>query len=206
MLNLQVAMIRELFSLIITSFLLMPISAIVPSVEISSPQEGQVLKGSVQIIGTISSDGFVSGDVSYAYDSGDDTSWFYIASISKPVANETIAVWDTSTISDGDYQIKVSVKYSDGQVKEVILHQLQVRNYSSVQSTPDLANVSAQATVFTETVTPKPEVIATPFPTNSGSLETSHVEDSLKTGAIIGIVLVILLGIYTFFRWLKYFR
>lgn len=199
-------MVKGLFSLIIVSFMLMPISAIVPSVEISSPQEGQVLKGTVQISGTISADGFVSGDVSYAYDGGNDNNWFYIASISQPVANDAIAIWDTSTISDGNYQIKVSVKYSDGQVKEVVIHQLQVRNYTTVQSTPDLAENSSETIISTGTSTPKPELIATPFPTNSGSLEISHVESSLKTGAIVGVCLVILLGIYALFRWLKYFR
>jgi hypothetical protein len=206
MLNLQVAMVKGLFSLIIATFMLMPISAIVPSVELSSPQEGQVLKGTVQLSGTISADGFVSGDVSYAYDNGNSNGWFYIASISQPVANDTFAIWDTSTISDGDYQIKVSVKYSDGQVKDVIIHQLQVRNYTSAQSTPDLVENSTQAIIYTETETPKPDLIATPFPTNSGSLEISHVEGSLKAGAIVGVCLLILLGIYAFIRWIKYFR
>lgn len=205
MLNLTVAMIKELFSLLLPIFLLSPISGIVPAVEITSPQEGQVLKGNVTISGTISSDGFVSGAVSYAYDGGNDSTWFYIASISQPVANGTIAAWDTSTISDGDYQIKVSVKYSDGQEKDIIIHQLLVRNYTSVQITTVPTLEATQNVSATQTATPS-VIEATPLPTNPGSLEVAHVKSSLEWGALLGICGLIGVGIYALYRWFKYFR
>jgi len=62
------------------------LAAPAPAMEIVSPQEGQVLQGSVEIIGTIPPDGFISGEVSYAYRQSDAETWFSIGSISQPVA------------------------------------------------------------------------------------------------------------------------
>lgn len=206
MLNLQVAMIKEILSLVLPIILLSPISGLVPTVEITTPQQGQAVKGIVSITGTISADGFSSGEVSYAYDGDESNSWFLIATLTKPVANDVIASWDTTTISDGDYQIKVTAKYSTGDTKAVVIHQILVRNYTSVQATPLSTQTIVQNIVDTpaQTLVAQPQV--TPFPTNAASLEVTEVKFSIQQGAIIGVIVLGVLGIYVLIRWLKYYR
>jgi hypothetical protein len=206
MLNLPVAMIKEILSLVLPIILLSPISGLVPTVEITTPQQGQVAKGTVSISGTISSDGFSSADVSYAYDGDESNSWFLIASVSQPVANDVIAAWDTTTISDGDYQIKVTARYSTGETKEVVVHQILVRNYTSGQETPVVTQAVTQGIEATPTLTLIPQPQVTPFPTNAASLEVSEVKFSLQQGAVLGIIVLVVLGIYALIHWLKYYR
>jgi hypothetical protein len=207
MLNLQVAMIKEILSFVLPLIMLSPLTALIPTVEVTTPQEGQALQGSVNISGTVSADGFVSGDVSYAYDTDKNATWFFISTISQPVANGVLAVWDTSTISDGDYQLKVSAKYKNGETKEVIIHQMLVRNYTMIKSTEAVkTQEDSQAIEVKPTATESPKIVVTPFPTNSGSLEISQIQGDLQWGGILGILFLLFTGIAALIRWLKYTR
>jgi len=210
MLNLLVAMIKAFLSFFVPLFMLSPVTAAIPAVEITSPQTGQVLQGNISIKGTTSADGFVSGEISYAYDQTNNETWFLIGALTQPVTNDVLAVWDTSTISDGDYKIRLSVKYSDGDVKESVLDHVLVRNYTAVESTSTPTQVIVEALPSTPTLTPtitlSPEVIVTPYPANPGALTDSQFQKELKSGVIIGSLAAACLGIYALFRYLKFHR
>lgn len=207
MLNLSVAMMKEFVLFFVSLFWLSPLAAPAPAMEIVSPQEGQVLQGSVEIIGTIPPDGFISGEVSYAYRQSDAETWFSIGSISQPVANGILTVWDTSTISDGDYKIKVTVNYTGGEAQEVVVNQVLVRNYTPVQST---ATPVPQVMVNPETITPTfmatQLAVATPYPLNPGALTALQVRSGLQFGIILGVLAMAALGIYVLLRYLHFHR
>jgi hypothetical protein len=207
MLNLPVAMMKEFVLFFVSLFWLSPLAAPAPAVEIVSPQKGQVLQGSVEIIGTIPPDGFVSGEVSYAYSQSDTETWFSIGSISQPVTNGILAVWDTSTISDGDYKIKVTVNDAGSEPQEVVVNQVLVRNYTPVQST---ATPVPQATVNSETVTPTflatQLAVATPYPPNPGALTALQVRSGMRFGIILGVLAMAALGIYALLHYLRFHR
>jgi hypothetical protein len=212
MLNLPVAMIKELLLVFVSLFWLSPGTAIVPDVKITSPQAGQVLQGSVDIRGSVSSDQFVSAELSYAYSQNDTATWFLIATVSQPVTENTLAVWDTSTISDGDYKIKLTVKMSDGTTQETVVDPVLVRNYTAVQSTATSMPTSVQtevvsvATAISPTETLAPVASVTPFPANQASLTTGALDDSLRTGLILGLLIVVVISIYSYIRYLHFHR
>ena len=199
-------MIKKLLLVFASFFLLAPAAAVVPAVEISSPQAGQVLQGNVKINGAVSGQGFVSGEVFYAYAQSENATWFLIGSFTQPVANETMAVWDTSTISDGDYQIKVVVKYQNGDTKETILNPVLVRNYTVTQSTATPEGTTLVIESATLTQVASPVAAATPFPINPGASTIPEVESSLQIGISLGALGILFIGIYSFFRYLKFRR
>lgn len=201
-------MVKNLLFSIACIFLLLPVQHDVPSVEVSSPLDGQTLQGSVPITGTVSSIGFASGAVYYTYNQTEDSSWFLISNISQPVNNGTLAIWDTSTISDGDYQIKVEVKYQDGSVLTKIIKGLLVRNYTQAAAAQSTAvDISTPVNSTTPQVEgTQPAKIPSVYSTNEIAVANAKINNSLLTGALVGGGCLLLLGIYAFITYIKYHR
>lgn len=108
-----------------------------------------------------------------------------------------LAVWDTTTISDGDYQLRLTVHYKDDSVVESVVRRVLVRNYTPVEITP---TQPAAEIVITATATEVQMITrATPYPVNAASLSTDSVEKSFKEGLILGIVCIVGLGVYAAF-------
>ena len=100
-------------------------------------------------------------------DVSDEGNWFLIQYSYEPVENGTLAVWDTSTIADGNYHLRIKVLLTDGRTRETIVSQLRVRNYTAVEtSTPQVdLSIEEQATV-TPTAVENPSL---PTPTQRRS-------------------------------------
>ena len=100
--------------------------------ELSSPQPGQVVSGLVTLSGTADHPAFNRYEVSFAYVEDTTDTWF---SIGEPVDTRVIdgrlALWDTSTITDGDYSLRLRVWLQDGRSLEAVVPGVRVRNYSS---------------------------------------------------------------------------
>ena len=78
------------------------------------PKQGDVLQGVVTIRGSSNETGFLSAEVDFAY-AGDTTgTWFLIATGSQPVDSNILASWDTTTITDGNYNLRLRVTLTDG--------------------------------------------------------------------------------------------
>ena len=171
-----------------------------PQVSIRSPQAGEALQGQVTITGSSNVAGFASAEVSFAYANDPTGTWFLITSSGQPMAQGTLAVWDTMTITDGLYTLRLRVKLGDGSYIDAIVPDLRVRNYTPVEtSTPTAAPVHA---------TPVPNAIATvtPYPTptalpsNPAALSPSRIYASLGYGALIVAALFLLFGLYARLR------
>jgi hypothetical protein len=202
MIELPVAMYKNILlsSFFLIFHLLSPNASI--DVEITSPREGQVVRGNVEIVGTATGTDFTTAELAYAYAGAEDPSWFVIGRITQPVSVSLLTAWDTTTISDGDYQLKLTVYYTNGSQSDFIVSQVLVRNYTSVDSSP-----TPQPTVQTATLAPTTKPItlaATPFPVNNAALSISTVKVSFKDGIILGIFCMVGLGIYTALHgWLR---
>jgi hypothetical protein len=99
--------------------------------ELTSPQPGQVVNGLVTLSGTADHPAFNRYELSFAYDEDTTDTWF---SIGEPVDTRVIdgrlALWDTSTITDGDYSLRLRVWLQDGRSLEAVVPGVRVRNYS----------------------------------------------------------------------------
>jgi len=82
-----------------------------PRVEISKPREGQIVTGTVEIIGTATSHRpFEKFELKYKSQTSDPlgSSWILIKKGDFPIEEDnTIAFWDTAEVADGIYELKL---------------------------------------------------------------------------------------------------
>ncbi len=140
MLNLLIAMLTKNWvglGLILSFFLLGMQTQPPDQPRLSSPQSGSAVQGSVNISGTTTQAGFQYAEISFSYAGAQAGSWFLVQQIQQPVNNALLAVWDTTTIADGSYHLRLQVFLSGGKVEEVVASGLRVRNYTAIEtSTP----------------------------------------------------------------------
>jgi len=177
---------------------------------ISAPADGQYLQGQVTIKGTTQIPDFSSAEVAFAYASDPTGTWFTIQTASLPVTEDTLAVWDTSLITDGDYTLRLRVSLVDGSSRDATVT-VHVRNYTPVP-TPTAAVTATQPPVLdiptaiiiasteTATVTVAPPA-STPsaLPPNPAGVTPGAIYSGFWRGALVVGVLVLVFGVLA--RW-----
>lgn len=167
---------------------------------INTPTGGEALQGVVAITGTTQAAGFQAAEVSFAYASGSTGTWFLIEQVGAPVIENQIAAWDTTTISDGMYHLRLQVFLSDGTVLEKVVENVRVRNYTAVEtSTPPAPGetvLPTRAATARPTSTPAVDFVAAgrtpePLPTNPARLSSQNLRESAAVG--VGAVAAVLL-------------
>jgi hypothetical protein len=196
---------NPLLSLILIAFLTLPARIVafqavqnVP-VKITSPQEADVIQGVLAIHGTTDIPGFHSAEVTFAYQNNPTATWFLIQQSSTPVKNDVLASWDTSTITDGEYQLRVQVLLNDGKVVEKVVKNLRVRNYTPVEiSVPDQSSAN-QTQVPTQTPLADFQVTGAtpvPLPTNPAELTSQNLQESALKGVMVVFAALAVAGVY----------
>lgn len=195
MLNLLV-MVRHYFLLMLGFWLpFLTGSFQISRPKIDSPQNGEALQGVVEIIGTTDIVGFQSAEVAFAYGK-DRSTWFLIPGNGQPVRDGVLASWDTTTIADGTYLLRVRVLTTDGEVVDVEAKDLRVRNYTPIEtSTPRPEEQTAEPQFDMPTSTPQPTPTA--LPQNPASVTMTKLTFSLVEGAAFVFVVFIIIGIYS---------
>lgn len=167
---------------------------------ITAPRPGDALQGVITITGTSQVDGFTSAEIAFAY-SGDPTStWFRIATASQPVQDGTLAVWDTTGISDGVYDLRLRVLNSDGKTLDALISGLRVRNYTPVETPTPTAFIPAATPLPTRTATATPFLTPSLLPPNPAVLSSRDVSDGIGYGGLAAILLFLVLGVYLWLR------
>jgi hypothetical protein len=140
---------------------------------IDSPQPGEQLHGQVIISGNTAINAFARTEIYFGYSGEND--WFLISTSDQPVRNGPIATWDTTSITDGNYQIKVKVFLVDGSYAEVIIPDLTVSNQSreptqTLENPTPVLDLLSGNVILTRTI---PTITATPLPENPASVRES---------------------------------
>jgi hypothetical protein len=175
---------------------------IAPSIFIQSPREGQALQGVELLDGRIRGDGFTQGKIAFSYAGVPDPTWFFIADIlpgSEDGAQTSFQVeWDTTQITDGNYDLRVVAVYQDGAAIYELIPNVRIRNHSTIETaTP--APVSEESTGGlnpTSTLQPTPASTPTPLPPNPAEVKSSDLYQVLQFSGIAVVVLFIVGGIY----------
>jgi hypothetical protein len=183
---------------------------------IAAPRPGEALQGVIKISGSSDVAGFVSAEISFSYADNPTSTWFLIAMSTQPVSNDTLANWDTTVITDGDYILRLRIYLTDGSFRDAIVSGLRVRNYSPVETPTPIPPTPAPTPTITPTATssptPQPTPIptitqtATPFPTptalptNPAILVPTDVSASILFGGMAAILTFVIVGI---FLWLR---
>ena len=206
MLNLSVVMKSVLFVILLVIFLFpQPVLAQEGAdLAISSPEADQIVQGLVIVSGTVTVLGFSSYELSFAYKDDPTDTWFTLQNSSLPVFEGELGAWDTTTLTDGDYSLRLRVFLLDGSAQETIVTDLRVRNYTAVPT----STFTPTATPFAEIVAPTAQLIAplpatatpshptpTPFPPNPAGLTVSSISEALGRGAILSLLLILVVSL-----------
>jgi hypothetical protein len=176
-------------------------------VEITSPTSGTPLQGAVTIQGSTLIEGFLSWEITFGYANDTTGTWFLIAEGEEQTTNSELTQWDTTTITDGDYNLRLTVYLQGGLREHFVVDNLRVRNYSPVETTTPTPTLTS--TPYTET--PRPSLTPTrtiqptetslpntptPLPTNPVTITQRKINNSLIRGAAGALAAFVLIGLY----------
>ncbi len=174
-------------------------------VTILSPKAGQALQGTTLIVGEINTPDALSVELGFSYSENPRETWFLIHEIEGDVPQELNLEWDTTTLTDGEYTLRLIVNTDQDQLTAFVPG-LRVRNYSAIEtSTPSPSSTPAPAETLSPietpilTNTPVP-ITATPLPPNPAQLTQSDITTSIAKGALATLGLFGVLGIYHYVR------
>lgn len=204
---------RSLFVILVLVVMLFPASWVAAqsgdsaSVEITTPLQGISLQGIVTIQGSTLIDDFQSWEITFGYTNDTTGTWFLIAEGEEQVTNGELTQWDTTTITDGDYNLRLTVYLQGGRREHYVVNNLRVRNYSPVETLTPIPTLTS--TPYTETPlpsqtststtqpseTPLPDT-PTPLPTNPVTITQTTINNSLLRGASGALAAFVLVGLY----------
>jgi hypothetical protein len=173
--------------------------------QITSPLGGQALQGSHPIEGSIPIAGFAGAELSFAYQADATQTWFLIAELIQIPDGPVLAQWDTTTITDGIYTLRLVVTNVDGSRSSAIVTGLRVRNYSPVETitptavtpsaTPEPGDTPVPSATLVPTLTPVPST-STPLPPNPAQIDQLDILLTMGKGALAILGFLCVLGLY----------
>jgi len=201
-LNLTVVMITKILVGLLALFFASSSGVVLPeNIVISYPAKGDSVQGVVEIKGTVISDFYSSAEIYFGYANKETENWFLITRLDQPVENGQLARWDTTTITDGEYQLKLVMYKKDGSSEKVTVAPIYVRNYSIEPTTIAAPTNNIPDGNGTETSTSVGLVYATPLPKNPASTSDAGIIQSIIIGVIL--TLLVLLGLLVY-RYLNH--
>jgi hypothetical protein len=175
---------------------------------ISSPVPGQAVQGAMVIRGTNSVAGFQSYEIDFSYSTDIAQTWFLIQESTLPVQDGVLAVWDTTIITDGVYNLRLVITRTGGEPVEMQVADLRVHNYTPIE-TDNYIGTKLNVTTAQEiqTVTPSPKATSTladnslpstptPLPTNPAQVTSSLVLQAFGKGIAFTIGIFSILSGY----------
>jgi hypothetical protein len=201
MLNLNVRLMKLRF-LWLSAFFLLAVQES-PPIAITSPAPDEILRGQITITGRVDVPSFLSARLDFAYASNPTDTWFSIQTFSQPLADSTLATWHTTSITDGDYVLRLRVNFEDGTFQDVTVpikigNEMLPTPTAEPTLTPEADSVLIP-TPFLLAASPTPTDVPRPTPTalpsNPVSLGHDQIYASLGRGALVILGLFALAGI-----------
>lgn len=173
-----------------------------PILEISSPLPGEVAQGLLQIVGTIEVADLDSFILEFSFQQNNDQAWFAINKGNIVIVDGILGEWDTSTIPDGNYKLRLTVNRNTDGPLILVVEGIRVRNYSQIETnTPIPTNeipTTIPTSVSTITISPTAELkpSPTPFNPNPASVTFGDIQKRILQGAIGGLVIFTIFLLY----------
>lgn len=170
-----------------------------------SPVPGQALQGTILVEVDINVEGFLSAELSFSYSGDQRDTWFPINEWDDIPSDGFNAEWDTTTITDGEYNLRI-IAITDNDQLVALVPGVRVRNYSPIEtntplptSTPAPADTNVPTMTAISTITPVPST-PTPLPPNPAQINNRQITSSIGSGAIIALSVLAFIGLYQFIR------
>ncbi len=177
--------------------------------QITYPADNEVVRGIISVTGSAVHPQFNRFQLSYAAEPVTQNNQWVTIGIERTdqVVNGELAIWDTATVPDGSYSLRLRVIRQDGNYDEIEVHQIVVANAQPTETpTPELLVTRAPTQTptplpptptivievpFDETPTPRPLTITqelpTPRPANAPILPKIKMDATpLKSACLIG--------------------
>ena len=167
---------------------------------ISSPTEGEVVEGIVEIRGNLPANDFQSARLAYAYAGDAEKEWFLISKLDQPGEDLLLAAWDTTTITDGVYQLRLILKTTTGEKVNVITQNITVANYSSPEDVHDLSETVIPVLPTAELATYGLRSTPTPLAPNPAAISLVETRSVLIKGGMAGIGIIIFVKILSLIK------
>ena len=192
-----------LLSLIVWLFLMVNSTQVFSQVGITiqNISDFDVLQGIQIIKGNTSVTGFSSYLIQFSTTSHPND-WFSIIESKNSILNDVLAEWDTTIISDGDYNLRLVVLFENGDLVINEINNIRIRNYTATE-TPTRTVQITNVITSTPTATLKSTVTsptATMLPKNPAVFTGTNFNRSILFGAIIAIVLILPISIFQFIK------
>jgi len=170
---------------------------------IVSPIDGQILRGQVPITGTTDIPNFASAELDFTYASVTAGNWFLIQALSRPVVNSALATWDTSSVSDGDYVLRLRVALQDGTFHDATIKVKIMNEAAAANAVPTATSAPAfnpQSSVKVSALaspTPTTSPFATPtdLPSNPVEVQSQEIYHVVQRGALMIVGLFVVFGV-----------
>jgi hypothetical protein len=138
------------------------------SAQITSPKAGEPLFGPVSITGTASHPNMQRYTLEWDSQDTETDRWFPIAGpIAQQVRDGVLGQWNTTTVPDGRYQIRLRVVLRDGTVLSDVVQNLRVQNQQPSPLPTVLPSATPVPPTLPPTVGPSPTPIIEQPPTSS---------------------------------------
>ncbi|RMF51219.1 MAG: hypothetical protein D6749_08480 [Chloroflexota bacterium] len=190
---------------------------------ITSPAPAQTLIGVVNVQGTAASPNFQRYRLEYAVQGSLEPEWFSIVEIAQQVTNGTLALWDTTALPDGVYQLRLRVFLRSGAVLQTVVQGLNVINRSptalptlpqpATARATELPTLGPSPTPLIQqppTSPPRPTIASlglTPQPPSEGQRVASQaalvlqaLQGAFCNGALFTLFAFALFGVYRLFQ------
>lgn len=175
-------------------------------VGITSPQNGETLRGQVQITGSIDYPTFAFAELAFTYASDAADTWFPIQTFPQPFSETDLAVWDTTAVTDGDYQLRLRITLQDGTLLDFTITDLKIRNQEAATPTatdaplPQFDNSTPTPRIILSTEITLSVPTSTPMPQNPAAITTDSIYKVFWQSALVVLVLFVLFSLIIRFR------
>ena len=130
---------------------------------ITYPPETEVLRGVVQILGTADHPDFWKYELAATQTGADN--WFNIGVGEARVQNGVLGQWNTATVGDGPYTLRLRIVKRDGNYDEYFVRSVQVANTQPAAPPTPAETPTPTITPTLEPATATPVVITPDIPT-----------------------------------------
>ena len=158
--------------------------------EITSPSGGAALVGLIAIEGSADHPSFLRYDLAFAYDPNPTDTWFPVGEpVSTRARLATLALWDTSDLAPGVYQLRLRVFLDNGAILEDHAVALRVGLPAAAPLSTGVAQEATPTAAPVSTTTPAPPIAEAAGPGDPVLL-------ALGIGGFMAAALLVILAAY----------
>src|SRR5262249_31599353 len=121
------------------------------SIVILSPVPGNIVAGNVQILGSAIHPQFLQYQVEYGPDPNPSNLWFPATSaVTTPILNGLLGIWNTTTVQDSKYQLRLRVYLRDGTLLTTVINNITVQNQVNTPIPSPTQSIPRPIAAFTQ--------------------------------------------------------